>query len=304
MTKLHLRLVTALATLLTAGLLQAVQTESITVSATAAPDYIRRKNPAGGLLPETYIFSQGHFLGGTTTDHGLSKATFSDILKILVPNLVKQDYLPTTDVAAADLVIFVHWGMTQIYEDPQKPFAAERMNAALAEYNSAVAESGAADPGDLNAALDRQATAQQGTEGAIARNASLLGYSRFLEKERRKLMPSTDEYTMSEELNEERYFIILMAYDNQPKKQLHKQRLLWVTRLSVRSPGNKFGDALPAMGKVGANIFGQQKDDLVRVKTPIQRGSVKLGELEILGMVPNPVPEKSDKPADQPKPDK
>ena len=304
MTKHALRLVLVLVTLLTASLLQAVQTENIAVSSTAAPDYIRKKNAAGGMEPETYIFTQGHFLGGDTVDKGLSKTTFSDILKILVPNLAKQNYLPTADVTGADLVIFVHWGLTQVYQDPEKAFANDELNNAVSEYNASIGATGKADSNNLNMALDRRETTEASTMGAIARNAALLGYARSLGKERHNLMPTAAEQTMNEELNEERYFIILMAYDNLFRKGLHKQRLLWVTRLSVRSPGNNFADSLPAMSKVGADLFGHQLDELVRVKTPIQRGSVKLGEMEILGTVQNPNPDKTDKPANPEKKDK
>ncbi len=301
MAKHPLRLVLVPATLLTVSLLQAMPTENIAVSSTAAPDYIRKKSAAGGMDPETYIFTQGHFLGGDTVDKGLSKTTFSDILRILVPNLAKQNYLPTADVAGADLVIYVHWGLTQVYQDPEKAFAASELNNAVSEYNASIDATGKADSNNLNMALDRRETTEASTMGAIARNAALLGYARSLGKERHNLMPTAAEQTMNEELNEERYFIILMAYDNQFKKGLHKQRLLWVTRLSVRSPGNNFADSLPAMSKVGADNFGHQLDELVRVKTPIQRGSVKLGEMEILGTVQNPNP---DKPANPEKKDK
>jgi transcription elongation GreA/GreB family factor len=133
------------------------------------------------------------------------------------------------------------------------------------------------------ALADREST-QASIQSAINRNAALLGYARSLEKERRQLMPTTAEIAMSSELNEERYFVILMAYDNaQARAKDQKPKPLWITRLSVRSPGNNFAEALPTMAKVGADLFGQQHDDLVRVRTPTQRGSVKLGELEVLG---------------------
>lgn len=49
------------------------------------------------------------------------------------------------------------------------------------------------------------------------------------------MMPTSDELTMSVELNEERYFVILMAYDYQHMRREKKPKLLWVTRLSLRA---------------------------------------------------------------------
>jgi hypothetical protein len=146
-----------------------------------------------------------------------------------------------------------------------------------------VAATGKADPSALNLALSDRDSAQNSQMSAINRNAQLLGYARALGKERKLLTPSAEELAMSSELAEERYFVILFAYDNHTRQKDKKARPMWITRLSVRSPGNNFTEALPALAKAGAEVFGQQHDDLVRVNAPLGRGSVKLGELEVLG---------------------
>ena len=101
-------------------------------------------------------------------------------------------------------------------------------------------------------------------------------------------MPSPEELTMSLELNEERYFVILMAYDYQYMKKQHKSRLLWATRISVRSPGNNFIEAMPALVEAGANVYGRQVDGLVRVDAGERGGRVDLGELKVMGTVEEP----------------
>jgi hypothetical protein len=280
----------ALGVRLTAG-----QSESIAISATAAPPYVRPVDAQGKPLPETYVLSEGHFLGGGIQDAAESRMKFDDVVRFLAPSLAKQNYFPTKDVPAANLILSIYWGTTLIYEDPQKAFAAEPMNAALKDYNAGVEANGSADSNDLNNALDRQSTAAQSTEGAIARNAALLGYKRALQKEERFTMPTTEEQTMREELAEERYFIVLMAYDYQYMRKEHKPRLLWVTRLSVRSPGNNFTEALPALALAGGNVFGHQLDGLVRVKAPVKTGTVKLGEMEVMGTVENLPPPKKER---------
>ena len=281
---------------LIAGPLGARPIKSIVVSATAVPNYVRPVDASGKPQPETYIFTQGKFFGGNTKDTRLNQIKFDDILKNLAPSLAKQNYFPTKDVPAANILIMVHWGTTLTYVDPQREMAADKINTALNDYKSAAAENnGDADPGALNALLGDQANAQSSAQGAIARNASLLGYKPTLEKAQTKIYASTSEQTMNEELNEERYFVILMAYDYQQMKKDKKSKLLWATRISVRSPGNNFLEAMPALVEAGANVYGRQVEGLVRVDAGERGGRVDLGELKIMGTVEDPKPDEKKK---------
>lgn len=276
--------------------LGAASVESVAISSTAAPTYVRATDAQGKPAPETYIFMQGHYLGGTAADASETKMNFATITKYLALNLAKQNYFPTKEVAAAHVIITVHWGTTQIYEDPRgKEYLTEQLNRELASVNEAVAEGGMADTGGINQALSEGQSTVQSQDGAIARNAALLGYDRALSKEKRKMMPTSEELTMSVELNEERYFVILMAYDYQHMRREKKPKLLWVTRLSLRSPGNNFTEAMPTLALAGADIYGRQLNGLVRVKVPVQGGQVKLHDLEILGSEEKTAP--AEKPA-------
>jgi hypothetical protein len=283
------RCLLVLAAVLSAGGLPA-RDSAIAASATAGSDYVRVRDSKGAPQPESYVFAEGKFFGGNTHDTSLDRMTFADITRTMAINLAKQNYFPAPNVESAQLLIMVHWGTTEIYEDPMKEINQQALNDAISGYNESIAATGKADPSALNMALGDRESAQASTWGAINRNAVLLGFARSLAKERKQWAPSQDEITMSNELAEERYFVILMAYDNQVRLKEKKSRPLWITRLSVRSPGNNFTEALPALAKVGGDIFGQQHDDLVRVRTPMNRGSVKLGELEVLGTATEKVP--------------
>lgn len=258
---------------------------AIAISATSAPGYIRPTDPQGQPEPETYIFAEGVHMGGGTADGSQSRMTFEDVTKMLAVNLAKQSYYPTRDVPSANILIRVFWGSTLIFDDPQKEFEVEALNAALSSFSSTYAETQNADVGDLNASLDRMSTSLNSKEAMMDRNAALLGYRRSLDKERRKAMPSTQELTMSVELAEERYFVVLMAYDYQFMRKEKKPKLLWVTRLSMRSPGNNFTEAFPALAFAGADIYGKSLDGLQRVRVNDREVEVKMGELEVLGTV-------------------
>ncbi len=277
------------------GGLHAGMEQAIVVSATARPDYVRSTDSNGSLKPETYVFSEGRFFGGTTQDGRLARTTFTDITQTLARSLAKQRYFPTRDVAGADLTIIVHWGTTTVYEDPLKEFNTADLNTALADYRTSQAQLGLADAGPVNQALDQLATTRDSTVSAINYNAVLLGYARTLKKERGHAMPTSAEWTLSMELNEERYFVILMAYDQQFMLKEHRPKLLWVTRLSIRSPGNNFTEALPALSQVGGQFFGHQLDGLARAKASWRDGQVILGELKVLGVAENVAPAKSDR---------
>jgi hypothetical protein len=263
---------------------------AIAASATAGSDYARARDAQGKVLPESYVFAEGRYFSGVTHDGSLERMTFPQVTRILAPSLAKQSYFPAANVQSADLVIMVHWGVTEVFEDPMKDLHQDDLNNAVSNYNASIAASGTADPSALNMALSDRESAQNSTLSAINRNATLLGYSRALAKERKLAMPTTEERTMMEELAEERYFVVLFAYDNHSRQKNKKPRLLWVTRLSVRSPGTNFSEALPALAQVGAGVFGQQHDDLMRVDTPLRQGKVTLGDLEVLGTTTDQAP--------------
>lgn len=277
------------------AVLGAADVQSIAISSTAAPDYVRALGADGKPLPESYVFYEGNFIGGGTVDPYQKRVKYSDITLMLAQNLAKQNYFPTKDLASANLIIMVHWGTTLTYEDAEKQFAAEEINAALAAYNRSVDAGEFADPGALNSALSRQEGVAGSAEENLNRNAALLGYRRALDKERNKIMPSQEELTMSLELAEDRYFVVLMAYDYQYLRKEKAKRLRWVTRLSVRSPGNNFLDAIHTLTVAGGEVFGQQLDGLKRVKVPVRGGEVKLHDLKFLGEETKPVPEPAGK---------
>lgn len=270
--------------------LPAGEHDVIAISATAAKEYTRLTTPSGQPKPESYVFAEGRFFGGHTVDRGLDRTKFADIARSLAVNLARQNYFPARSPAAADLLLVVHWGTTEIYEDPQREFTALAAQEAVTAFRAAQESSNIADPTALNFELNALATAQSSAQAAINRNAILLGYERKLEKERRELAPTAAEITMTNELNEERYFVIVIAYDNRMVKKDTKARILWITRLSIRSPGNNFTGALPVLSKAGSEVFGRQVDDLIKVKVSDPRGTVKLHELEIKGTVPETPP--------------
>ncbi|HEX2101412.1 MAG TPA: hypothetical protein VHF69_12145 [Candidatus Synoicihabitans sp.] len=95
---------------------------------------------------------------------------------------------------------------------------------------------------------------------------------------------------MRSELAEERYFIIVMAYNYRAIREKESKEALWIARLSLPARGNTFIDALPTLSRVGADFFGQSRTSLARVRTVVDAGRAEttIGELQVVEDPPAP----------------
>ena len=78
-----------------------------------------------------------------------------------------------------------------------------------------------------------------------------------------------------EDVEHNRYFVVLMAYDFQILWKEKRHKLLWETRFSIRERGNDFARMLPSMSMYASQYFGEDSHGLIR--TPIAEGSVEIG---------------------------
>ena len=271
-----------------APLARAGAADAVAVSSTSTEEYAQQKFGKGDPKPETYLFFQGKFFGGDVRDPNLEHAQFLDIAKTLAENLVRQKYYPTKDQKNADLLIVVHWGVTSIYENPNKQLDAERLYSAQTADAAAQEASPSLDHSALNLELAIGDLERGTQENSVAYNARLLGFRRQLENQAGQVIDmnsgmTPEELSLREQLSEERYFVILMAYDYRTMKKDQKPKLLWSTRFSMRSPGHSFTKALPDMSKVASAYFGQALDTL-RQETPgAKEGKVELGIPRVVG---------------------
>jgi hypothetical protein len=269
--------------------------DSVAVAAGADSDYVQRKFGEHGTAAkaESFVFAQGKYFGGYLRDRSLERTQFMEIARDLAPDLAVQRYFPASDARKADLLIVVHWGITAVEENPdhgqtdleqlQKDGAA--YNAKLSSGNGGGSKGGMADPGfissDLAIAYGQSAASGTGP----ADNAQLLGFDSELQKEEYRSLGVASGMTemdrrLREDLADERYFVILMAYDYRTVKEGKKgikPRLLWSTHFSMRATGYNFTSALPAMSKVAAHFFGHQVDGLLLDAQKVPEGRVEVG---------------------------
>jgi hypothetical protein len=85
-------------------------------------------------------------------------------------------------------------------------------------------------------------------------------------------------------IEQNRYFIILLAIDYQSAWKKKKVTLLWSTRISLSERHHDFSKELPIMTRYASPYFGQESHGLIL--KPIPEGHVEIGEPKSLGNVP------------------
>jgi hypothetical protein len=283
--------------------LRADHQDFVVISATASKAYTERKSAEGSAKPESYALFQGKFFNGLTRDPSIDHATFTAIAKTLAPDLARQNYLPAPSAPVADLLIVVNWGTTTTdpttdKNNPEFQFALQDLLTSTSAQNNALSP---------QAAMSQLSVMSQ--QSAMGYNSHLLGYDAPLQREGRMDWARSSGVSAMEdshlaELIDERYFVILMAYDyrriQQDKRDYELARAsrvhggrptpppqpkpVWIVRMNIRASGSNFGEALTAMGREAANYFGKQLDDLVDAPAVVgQNAHVEIGPTKVLG---------------------
>jgi hypothetical protein len=295
-------------------------TSAVTVvSSRVSDDYNRSRLPDGTYKPETYAFGEGGHWTGTVKDGSIDGLRFIEVARSIAEPLARQNYLPSRDPRATKQLIMVYWGRTSTpgrFENSASAGLLQRASADAASHKSlndqnkffsdqvvvppAVAMpcakydpatttdqiTGGIDADNaMSSAMSLVAAEDRSRDQQDAKNASLLGYDVWWD--------STNSFKgtplehrrqdMIDELEHDRYFVILMAYDFQTMWKQKKHKLLWETRFSVNQRGVDFDKDLPLMALNASRYFGQSSNGLARDTLPV--GRVDVGDLQTLGVV-------------------
>jgi len=221
--------------------------------------------------------------------------------------LAQKRYLPTQDPKKTDELIMIYWGTTRAPE-----FATESNSHLLAQQANDMRQralgtgsfsgvsttpSSAAGVGQKelvaeadNALLVAYLGVQQENqrrEDQDMKTATLLGYDSWWVKVNASMDGGPMGHykaDMQNELEEDRYFVVLSAFDYQALVKQKKHKFLWEVRFSIREHGNDFEKRLPAMAAVASDYFGRDSQGLHHVDVP--EGKVLIGPVESLGAVP------------------
>jgi hypothetical protein len=288
------------------------------VSSKVDSSYVRERLPSGAFQTEYFAYANGGRWAGTVSDASIDNLPFIDVARTVAVPLESQNYLPTRDANKTKLLVVVYWGRTRTPEHANDSVAVQNLQNASAASgaskgqaqhqffnNSSVgpAQAGAlatapciklsANPdtdttqadNTLSGALATAAAANRTRDEINAKNASLLGYDSWWDAtagfEGTPLEHRRDD--MVAELEHDRYFVVVMAYDFQLMWKQKKHKLLWETRFSVQQRGIDFDRALPLMAKNAEKYFGQESHGLLHREIPL--GRVDVGPIQTLGTV-------------------
>ena len=273
------------------------------VASRVSSDYVRAKLPDGSFQPEFYSFGEGGKWAGEIDDATIDRLHFIDVARVVAAPLARQKYLPAKDPRATRLLIMVYWGTTAVPGPASASIAYDQLSAAQANLNgfttSSGTQSGVSNAGPSSSAQSELAEAMtmvdienHQRDNLDLKNARMLGYDSegvigtdYGNNIRGTAFAARRNELISE-IEENRYFVVLMAYDFELMWRQRKHKLLWETRFSISERRNAFDKALPLMAQYASRYFGQDSHGLLR--TQVSEGRVEVGEAKSLGVVEEP----------------
>ena len=237
-------------------------------------DYGRTRLADGSFQPETYAFGNGGLYRAPVSDPTIDDMSFMDIARTIAGPLATQNYVPTKDPNKAKLLIMVYWGMTSGTNDPSSS------NFQFSIYSHT--RSGLGGVG-----MSFAHWGPVSFEGGLIdnENAGILGYGPELmaDSPRIGLIHNVTREDLIDDIEHNRYFVVLMAYDFQMMWKQRKHKQLWETRFSMRQQGNDFERVLPAVAQYASQFFGEATHGRL-IREPLPEGKVEVGAPRSLGV--------------------
>ncbi len=277
------------------------------VASRVSNDYTRAKLPDGTFRPESYAFGEGGKWAGEISDVTIDKLHFIDVARVIAAPLASRNYVPSRDPNGTKLLVMVYWGTTAVPGPASDSTAYEQFKDAQAILHAALIhpppasaqKNPAAANAMLNAAYSQMSAAtimlnveNRKNDRIDFSNALMLGYDSpgLIGTEKGNYVRGTafglDRDDLYSEIEENRYFVVLMTYDFQLLWKHKKRKLLWETRFSISERRNQFDKALPVMAQYASRYFGEDSHGLSRMRVP--EGNVDVGDLKSLGEVEAP----------------
>ena len=274
------------ATYFIAGTTFAVKTARVFIDSEASDTYNEVKENDGEAKYETYVFIKGNFYDSDFADKSLRAASFEEVATTLAENMKQRNYYPSSSPSEGDLLIVVHYGTTSVEPDLEELFMLDSTDPyAQAETSEGSEEEPGFSEVYSDDFVDLADLSDFGSNNTAQHQQTMrnnrLGISKALN---RKNITSTEEFDLRVEMQDERYFIILMAYDYEKLRSENERELLWTTRFSVPSIGTNFEDAYPALARAASAYYGTSLEKYAKTSTHFGTGTVDIGTLETVGV--------------------
>ena len=237
----------------------------------------RARDPDKKIL--RYRFMKGNYHPGSIADPTMEELKFEDIVKDVALNLGKNNFIPDPNPENTDLVIVVHWGRTRQAEDTLEElhgYTSLDDMGGLTPDRSVVFDN----PSNISSELEFNYNASLSISESNAGNAYYKSQLLGMEEAFSSKGSRYEEERLKRMIDEERYFIILMAYDY--KKLMEGETvLLWRTRYSMRALGQSFTAAIGQMNDVAGDYFGENMKGLITKRFDAE-DDVEIGDIEVI----------------------
>ncbi len=276
--------------------------------------YQRPREADGSPKREYYALANGIFSPGVSADGSIDKVKFPQIAGLTAQFLALKNYYLAKDAESADFLLLISWGKTLPFSDSAYRAIGDTFYGAVNRSSASTkalkaAEDAAAHGGPSTRGRDGSATPermmqqidQEALDGEMFQmrmfddarrdadeyNARLLGY---VDEINRRDTPSRFAGAgiayndLISDIENERYYFVISAYDFKTAVKTGQRKLLWATRVSIQADGNKFNEAAALMLAKASRYFGQDSGRLIQEFE--REGSVTLGELKVVGVVP------------------
>ncbi|MEO6005193.1 MAG: hypothetical protein ABIZ04_01970 [Opitutus sp.] len=274
----------ALTCLAAAHVAAAVNEKDSVVTAVFSRSFNKYERPTradGSNQPLTYVVAKGGAEAGMYPDQSMDDVRFAGIVRMLGKYLAKEAYFPANDGKKADLMLVIHWGKTIPFSDALsrnmldqglQRFSELRLNEVLGD--------------DAVQGLMEIRFAQDARIAADRHNANLLGYTSELNRRDNPSLyagAGTAYHDLISDLESERYYVAVTAYDFQEALQHKNKKGLWRTVASIDARDNRFDERLVTMIDKASKYFGRDTERLIRQFDYTPR--INFGELKTLGVV-------------------
>lgn len=262
------------------SLIQA-KNDRVAVKAFATEDYTVDR-ARGESKVQTYHIMEGKYFPGNTDRPSMEEISFMDIAQDLAHNLKQNHFFSETNQGKGDLLILVHYGVTNYEADYMELYGIDSIDdfgfGSVQNddplFNEAFREAFQSD-------LFNMQSVNEGNAQALGHTARLLGMEEIFSSSATDMQVQE----MRQMLEQERFFIVLQAYDL-PAYRKGEKKVVWSTRYSMSAKGKDFGKSLAEMNFVAGEYFGQNRKG-INLKRSTDNSDVKLGEVEVINISTN-----------------
>ncbi|QXD23998.1 hypothetical protein F7C95_19160 [Opitutia bacterium ISCC 51] len=255
--------------------------DRVAIKAFATDEYTIERARDESKKVQTYHIMEGKYFPGNTDRPSMEEVGFMDIAQDLSHNLKKNKFFSETNQAKGDLLIMVHYGVTDHQADFMEMFSIDSIDdfGFQTENDDELFEASYREA--FQADVFNMQTVNESNAQQLGHTARLLGMEEIFSS------GATDMqvHEMRAMLEQERFFIVLQAFDL-PLYRKGEKKVVWSTRYSMSAKGKDFGQSIAEMNFVAGEYFGQNRKG-INLKRSTDDSDVKIGEVEVIDVPTN-----------------